>query len=301
MVILGPTAVGKSSLGLNLVDSLSGEIVNADSLQVYRYLNIGTAKPTNEELLEYSHHLVDIVDPDEEFNAGLFRDRAANIINELNAKGRNTILVGGTYLYVKVLLSGLIEGLPSDPEVRDDIKKIKTDFGIPYVYEQLCSIDPEAATKIHPNDYVRLERALEVYYITGQKISDLHTEHSFSQDEFDYIKIGVFVEREHLRKRIDERTDTMMENGFLDEVRNLRDLGFGANLKPMKSIGYKQINDYLDGEHSLERAVELIKRDTKRFAKRQMTWLRKDKEISWHELPGDFDKVLNVADKFFSN
>jgi len=158
-----------------------------------------------------------------------------------------------------------------------------------------------AAEKIHPNDYIRMERALEVYHITGQRISDLHTEHSFSHHEFDYIKIGISVEREHLRAKIDQRVDAMMEGGFLDEVSNLRDLGYGANLKPMQSIGYKQINDYLDGEYFLERAVELIKRDTKRFAKRQMTWLRKDSEITWYDLPEDFDQVLNIADKFFGN
>jgi len=172
-VVLGPTAVGKSAVGIDIAKRLGGEIINADSLQVYKYLDIGTAKPSSKDLHEVSHHLINIVNPDEDFNAGMFRSRAASTIKDLHEANNNIILVGGTYLYVKVLLSGLIEGLPANMEIRENIKKLRAIFGLPYVYDRLLLLDPEAASRIHPNDYVRAERALEVNYLTGQKMSEL--------------------------------------------------------------------------------------------------------------------------------
>ena len=301
LVVLGPTAVGKSAVGIDIAKRLGGEIINADSLQVYKYFNIGTAKPTREELSEATHHLIDIVDPAEDFNAGIFRTRANSIISTLHSEGENIILVGGTYLYVKVLLSGLIEGLPASPEIRENIKKLRSTFGLPYVYERLRSLDPEAASKIHPNDYVRTERALEVNYLTGQKMSELQSEHSFQDQHYDYLKIGIHLDREALRDRIDQRVDLMINKGLVSEVEQLRARGYESELKPMQSIGYKEINQYLDGDISLEEAVELIKRDTKRFAKRQMTWLRKDNEIKWLELDEDYDQMIELAEGFLKN
>ncbi len=300
LVVLGPTAVGKSALGIDIAKRLGGEIINADSLQVYRYLDIGTAKPSL-ELSEINHHLVNIVNPDQEFNAGIFRAKASSIINNLYNQRKNIIVVGGTYLYVKVLLSGLIEGLPASEEIRENIKKLRLAFGLPYVYERLRVLDPEAASKIHPNDYVRTERALEVNYLTGQKISELQSKHSFQDQQFDYIKIGIHLDREVLRERIDERVDTMIQSGLIEEVKGLRDMGYTSEQKPMQSIGYKEINQFLDGDIGLDEAVELIKRDTKRFAKRQMTWLRKDSEINWYELDKDRELILDLAQKFFEN
>lgn len=299
IVVLGPTAVGKSAVGIDMAKKLGGEIINADSLQVYKYFDIGTAKPSSEELREARHHLIDIVSPDEDFNAGMFRSRAASVIENLYNSGKNIIIVGGTYLYVKVLLSGLIEGLPANQEIRDNIKKLRSIFGLPYVYDRLCLLDSKSASKIHPNDYVRIERALEVNYLTGQKMSELQSRHSFHEQDFEYLKIGLSLYRESLRERIDERVDAMMEAGLLDEVKRLRDMGYTSDLKPMQSIGYKEINQFLDGDVDLERAIELIKRDTKRFAKRQMTWLNKDKEIKWFEPDSDNEQILNLAGKFF--
>ncbi|MEE8136310.1 MAG: tRNA (adenosine(37)-N6)-dimethylallyltransferase MiaA [Thermodesulfobacteriota bacterium] len=299
IVVLGPTAVGKSAVGIDMAKKLGGEIINADSLQVYKYLDIGTAKPSSEELREARHHLIDIVSPDEDFNAGMFRSRAASVIENLYNSGKNIIIVGGTYLYVKVLLSGLIEGLPANQEIRDNIKKLRSIFGLPYVYDRLRLLDSKSASKIHPNDYVRIERALEVNYLTGQKMSELQSRHSFHEQDFEYLKIGISLYRESLRERIDERVDAMMEAGLLDEVKRLRDMGYTSDLKPMQSIGYKEINQFLDGDVDLERAIELIKRDTKRFAKRQMTWLNKDKEIKWFEPDSDNEQILNLAGKFF--
>ncbi len=300
-VVLGPTAVGKSNLGIDIAERLGGEIINADSLQVYKYLNIGTAKPTASEQKRVKHHLIDIVCPDQDFNAGMFRSAANSVIQELHESGKNIILVGGTYLYVKVLLSGLIEGLPASPEIRENIKKLRLTFGLPYVYERLRMLDPEAASKIHPNDYVRTERALEVNYLTGQKMSDLQAVHGFQDQDYEYEKIGISLKRETLKERIEKRVDNMLDEGLVEEVKGLREMGYASELKPMQSIGYKEINQHLDGVIGLDKAVELIKRDTKRFAKRQMTWLRKDVEISWFEKGGDFDDALNAASEFFSD
>ncbi|GJM16799.1 MAG: tRNA dimethylallyltransferase [Thermodesulfobacteriota bacterium] len=299
LVVLGPTAVGKSVVGIDIAKRLGGEIINADSLQVYKHLNIGTAKPNSQELNKVKHHLIDVVEPDQEFNAGIFRSHAASIIKDLHDSKKNMILVGGTYLYVKALLSGLIEGLPASQEIRENIKKLKSIFGLQYVYDRLCLLDPEAASKIHPNDYVRTERALEVNYLTGQKMSELQAVHSFQNQDYEYLKIGISLDREMLKERINLRVDQMIEQGLVEEVRQLRDLGYRNNLKPMQSIGYKEINQFLDGDIDLGTAVELIKRDTKRFAKRQMTWLRKDSEIKWFEKDKDLDQVLDKAGEFF--
>ena len=299
LVVLGPTAVGKSAVGIDIAKRIGGEIINADSLQVYKHLNIGTAKPSSQELSEVGHHLIDIVNPDEDFNAGIFRTRAASVIESLYRSNTNIILVGGTYLYVKVLLSGLIEGLPANQEIRDNIKKLRSIFGLPYVYDRLRSLDPDAASRIHPNDYVRTERALEVNYLTGQKMSELQAVHSFQDQDYEYLKIGISLDREILKQRIDQRVDIMIEEGLVEEVKQLREMGYTNNLKPMQSIGYKEINQFLDGEIDLDTAVELIKRDTKRFAKRQMTWLRKDNEIKWFERGKDYEKVLDLAGRFF--
>lgn len=295
IVIVGPTSSGKSALAMEIAQSLSAGIVNADSLQVYRYLDIGTAKPTLKDRERIKHHLVDILDPDEEFNAGSFKERASNLIDHLNKDNSNIIVAGGTYLYVKILLSGLIDVVPKDPEIRDEIKKENSLKGTEYLYSKLRTIDPRAAEKIHSNDYVRIERALEVYYLTGKKISELHERHSFNESPYDYMKIGIDVEREALRERIDHRVDNMMAQGFIDEVRSVREMGYDPGLKPMQSIGYKQINQYLDNEMELDQAVELIRRDTKRFAKRQMTWLRNDQEIKWFRPEQQLEEIIEVS------
>jgi tRNA dimethylallyltransferase len=299
LVILGPTASGKSKLSMEIAGSLRSEIVSADSLHVYRHFDIGTAKPALKDRQSVPHHLIDIVNPDEEFNAGAFRALARRIIDQLHGSGKNVILVGGTYLYIKVLLSGLIEDLPADSGIRSGLKKLRFAFGTEYIYEKLKSIDPAAAAKIHPNDYVRAERALEVFRLTGEKMSYLQSLHEFGDRDYEYLKIGISVDREELRRRIDRRVDWMIEDGLVGEVESLRGMGYGSGLKPMQSIGYKEINRYLDGELELGKAVELIKRDTKRFAKRQMTWLRRDKEIKWFDLPGDYECVLDTARAFF--
>ena len=300
LVILGPTAIGKSSLAVEIAKRINGEILSADSLQVYRYLDIGTAKPSKEDQAEVDHHLIDIIDPDEEFNAGLFREYANSLIGKLTRSRTKLILVGGTYLYVRVLLHGLIAGAASNKEMRDRFRTLKSTFGVGYFYEKLKSLDPESALRIHSNDYVRIERALESYYLTGEKISNLQKKHGFRNNEYRYLKIGLYDERDSIRKRIDDRVDSMIGKGFVEEVKTIRSMGFLPTLKPLQSIGYRQMNQYLDKDLSLKTAVELIKRDTKRLAKRQMTWLKSDKEISWYRLPEDLGRVMNQVDAFYT-
>ncbi|MBI2486667.1 MAG: tRNA (adenosine(37)-N6)-dimethylallyltransferase MiaA [Deltaproteobacteria bacterium] len=299
LVILGPTAVGKSKLGIEIAKRIDGEIVNADSLQVYRYLNIGTAKLSRDQSEQVPHHLTDIVDPYEEFNAGIYRKSAKLLIQELHRKSTKIIIVGGTYLYVRVLLYGIIEEISANKQIRENLRNLKSTFGVRYVYERLKSLDPDSASRIHPNDYIRTERALEAYYLTGERMSDLREKHGFREHEFEVLKIGLFEDRKILRNKIDQRVDKMIEEGLVEEVKELQRMGFGKDLKPMQSIGYKQVNQYLDGEITLDSAIGLIKRDTKRLAKRQMTWLRSDKDIHWYHLPEDLERVINEAEAFY--
>jgi tRNA dimethylallyltransferase len=299
LVILGPTAIGKSRLSLEIAKTINGEILSGDSLQVYRYLDIGTAKPTKEERTQIGHHLIDIKDPDEEFNAGLFRQCANSVIRKLTKKRTNLIVVGGTYLYVRVLLHGLIAGAGGNKEIRDRFRVLKSSYGVGYVYEKLKSLDPESALGIHSNDYVRIERALESYYLTGEKISTLQKQHGFRDDEYRYLKIGLYDQRDAIRRRIEDRVDSMIRNGFIEEVKEIRSMGFSPTLKPLQSIGYRQVNRYLDNKISLKTAIELTKRDTKRLAKRQMTWLKSDKEINWYRLPEDLGRLVNEVEAFY--
>ena len=300
LVILGPTAIGKSSLAVEIAKRISGEIVSADSLQVYRYLDIGTAKPSRHEQTQVSHHLIDIIEPDEEFNAGLYRKCANSVIREQTKTGTKVIVVGGTYLYVRVLLHGLIAGAASSREIRDMLRFLRSSFGVGYLYQKLKSLDPDSALRIHSNDYVRIERALESYYLTGEKISYLRKKHGFRDNLYNYLKIGLYDEREAVGKRIEGRVDSMIKNGFVEEVEKVRGMGFAPTLKPLQSIGYRQMNQYLDKKISLKTAVDLIKRDTRRLAKRQMTWLRADEEISWHKVPLDVDSMISEINNFFS-
>lgn len=300
LVILGPTSIGKSRAAIDIAKRVNGEIISADSLQVYRYLDIGTAKPTKGDQKDVAHHLIDIVDPDEEFNAGIYRKHAISVIDKKKAPQTQIIVVGGTYLYVRVLLHGLIQGVASNKEIRDRLRILKSSLGVGYVYEKLKSLDPDSASRIHVNDYVRIERALESYLISGHRISYLQSKHGFKTNEFDYVKIGLYDERDVIRRRIDDRVDCMIKSGLIEEVERIRKMGFVPTLKPLQSIGYRQINQFLDQEISLKRAIDLIKRDTKRLAKRQMTWLRRDKEINWYKVPIDMNLVVPEVNKFFS-
>ena len=288
VVVLGPTASGKTEMALEIARRTGACIVSADSVQVYRHFDIGSAKPTREHRQGIPHFLIDVADPDEDFNAGTYMRLALDCIRRLVEDGRKIVVVGGTFLYVRALLYGLLEGVEVDREFRDRLAGERDAKGVVSVHKKLESVDPVSAGRINPNDYVRIERALEVHHVTGEKMSDHQRRHGFAEQRFNALRIGLLGDRERLRRAIDQRVDAMINRGWVEEVKAIRAMGYGPNLKPMKSIGYKRINEFLDGQFDFKTAVESIKTDTKRFSKRQSTWLRADDGIKLFD-PADGD------------
>ena len=298
LVVIGsPTASGKTALAIELAQSGGGEIVNADSLQVYRYLDIGTAKPTPEERERVPHHLIDVVNPDEEYNAALYAEQARGVIAKLAQSGKTVFVVGGTGLYIRALLSGMIETPPVDEDIRDYYRGIRDRQGRQYLYDLLRHRDPQAAVRINTNDSVRVIRALEVLDQSGQSIVTLQQRHAFADCPYHAFKIGLFVDRDKLKTSIAQRIAMMVEAGFLDEVRGLLARGYGEKLKPLQSLGYRQVIDFIRGRRSWEETLHLINRDTWQYSKRQMTWFSADKAISWFEA-GQTEKIKKALDKF---
>lgn len=295
LVIGGPTGSGKSDLAVRLAEEIGGEIVNADSMQVYRGMNIGTAKPPSEDLARVPHHLLDMVSPDQDFTASDFRREAAAVIADIDRRGGKAIVVGGTGLYIRALLDGLVDSPTGDPELRRQFDGLPGDE----LLGRLALVDPETAKRLHPNDRVRLVRALEVYQQTGRPISAFRSEHAFSGDHYCALKIAIRVERQELYRRIELRVEKMLRDGLVDEVRSLLAMGYSRDMKSMRSIGYKEIAASLAGEMMLDEAVTLIKRDTRRYAKRQMTWFGRENEIYWLEYPGSFASILGHVIEFF--
>jgi tRNA dimethylallyltransferase len=281
VIINSPTATGKTELAIDLAQAVGGEIVSADSLQVYRYLDIGTAKPTTEQRNKVRHHLIDVVDPDEEFNAAIFASQANRIIENLALSRTPVIVAGGTGLYIRALLKGIIETPKADEEVRNYYRRLRAQHDEQYLHNLLSQRDKEAAARINPHDCVRVIRALEVLEQTGESIVAIQKKQSIRGCLYQTCKIGLLVDRPVLKKRIAERTDEMIAAGLVSEVEDLLNRGYGKNLKPMQSLGYKQVVDFLQGTCSWETAVNLIKRQTWLYAKRQLTWFAADKEIKW--------------------
>ncbi|MFO7965735.1 MAG: tRNA (adenosine(37)-N6)-dimethylallyltransferase MiaA [Desulfobacterales bacterium] len=281
IVLCGPTAVGKTSAAVQAALACNGEIINADSMQVYRYMNIGTAKPTATERKRVPHHLIDVVDPDETFDAAKFAASARSIITRLTNEGKTAFVVGGTGLYIKALIQGLFAPGSSDPAVRKQLKRELACHGPAYLYQMLAAVDAETAEKIHQNDTHRLIRALEVFRLTGHPISVLKQAHEFKDHPYNSLKIGLTTDRQTLYHRIDSRVDAMIRAGFVEEVRTLLEKGYDSRLKSMQSIGYRHMAAYLEDRLSYEEAVRTMKRDTRRYAKRQFTWFNKDASIRW--------------------
>lgn len=299
LVIAGPTASGKSALALELARRLDGEIVNADSLQVYRGMDIGTAKPTPEQRAVIPHHLIDVADPDQPFSAADFAEAAEKAIRDISSRGKRTVVVGGTGLYIRALLKGLVDSPGGADEFRQAMHEEAGRLGNEALLERLHLVDPELAERTHPNNLVRIIRALEVFHLTGSPLSRYQREHGFSGQRYQCLQIGIRVERPLLYSRIDQRVDWMLEQGLLQEVRQLLGAGYGPETKAMRAIGYKEMTAYLAGECSLEEAIRLIKRNTRHYAKRQLTWFNADKDILWLEYPAEFDTILQHAIEFF--
>jgi tRNA dimethylallyltransferase len=292
VIINSPTATGKTELAISLVLEFGGEIISADSLQVYRYLDIGTAKLSKERRNKIKHHMIDVVDPDEEFNAAIFAERARIIIADLARKGKPIFVVGGTGLYIRALLRGIIETPTVDENIRNYYRQLREQHGKEYLYSLLQQRDADAARKINLNDSVRIIRALEVMEQTGESISAKQKRHSFADCPYKTYKIGIKLDRAELKQRIITRTEKMIADGLLDEVKSILDRGFRYNLKPLQSLGYKQIIGFLQMEYDWENALNLINRDTWQYAKRQSTWFNADKEINWFnpDLSGEIKK-----------
>ncbi|UCH00406.1 MAG: tRNA (adenosine(37)-N6)-dimethylallyltransferase MiaA [Deltaproteobacteria bacterium] len=300
VIISGPTCSGKSVLAVALAELLGGEIINADSMQVYRGMDIGTAKLPMSERKGIPHHLIDIVNPDREFNAALFSSYALPIIQDLHVKKIPIIVVGGTGLYVKALLRGLFECPPSKPELRKGLWEECEKRGPSFLYQRLSKLDSKAADSIHPMDKVRIIRALEVIHLTGCPFSELAGSHGFSDRRFLALNLGLNIDRQVLYSRINRRTMSMIDSGFVNEVEGLLKKGYSPDLKPMKAIGYRHIVGYLEGTWDIDEATRLMQRDTRRYAKRQITWFRADPEIIWVDpayKPGIINKAMAFMDR----
>jgi tRNA dimethylallyltransferase len=300
VIILGPTAVGKSDVALRLAESENGEIVNADSQQVYRHMDIGTGKPSKADRERVPHHLIDIVAPNEEFNAALFRRLATDSIRQIHAREGKVIVCGGTGLYLRALTHGLFEGPGQDPDVRNALEQEIVNSGLGILYERLEKIDPTVGATIHRNDRQRIIRALEVYQLTGRPLSAWQKEHGFQEDPFDILKIGLLRERAELYDLINLRSERIIEDGLLEEVRGLVKRGFDLDLKPLRSVGYRQMGQVLRGTQSMDDAVEEMKQETRRLAKRQLTWFRRDKEIRWFHPEKQYQKIVLAVATFLS-
>jgi len=281
---------------LSLADKFPVEIINADSMQFYRHMDIGTAKPTEEERGIVPHHLFSILDLDEDFNAASFMRLGRNLIDDISSRNHLPVVVGGTGLYIRALIRG-ISGAPEGNETLRQQLRLR---GREVLYRELSAVDPDTAGRISPNDSIRIIRALEVFYLTGIPLSEHHRRHSFQDDVYRCLKICLTRQRQDLYRRIERRVDSMMDQGLLEEVRALAEKGYPLEAKPFKSIGYRQMIDYIRGNIGLQEAVSEIKTQTRRLAKRQLTWFRRDQELVWVKIPEQAEQVEVLIKKFLN-
>ncbi len=286
LIIAGPTAVGKTDTSILLAQELSAEIVSADSMQIYRGMDIGTAKPAREQRRIVYHHMIDIVEPHQPYSVGDYLRDARAAIDGIISSGGTPLVVGGTGLYIRALTRGLFHGPPADLDLRERLLQREAEGEPGMLYSDLVKIDPEAAVKIHPNDLRRTVRALEVYYLKDRKLSEFQREHSFQDRPYHFRLLFLIRSRTELYPRIEKRVDQMIADGLEAEVKTLLDRGFRPELPSMQGLGYKQFMDYILGRTSRDEAIALLKRDTKRFAKRQFTWFRREPEAQWMDISG---------------
>lgn len=286
LVVCGPTGIGKTTLSLSLARHRNIEIISADSRQIYRYMDIGTAKPSAREREKIPHHMVDFLAPDAEYSAGQFGSEAREIICDIFSRGNLPVVVGGSGLYIRALLDGFFQDDIRNPMLRDQLSRRLEKEGSLQLHEELTRIDPQAAARIHPNNGHRIVRALEVCYTAQQPISEIQREKR-DPAPFTWIKYGLTMERQALYDRINRRVDDMFGQGLLDEVKKIIEMGYSTTLNALNSVGYKEVIAHLNGELDLESCKALIKRNSRRYAKRQLTWFRSEKDLHW----------LDVADK----
>ena len=303
LVLVGPTAIGKTALSLMLAHRYNCEIVSLDSMQVYRYMDIGTAKASKEERNDIPHHLIDIVDPDENYDAARYTVDALKAIRDIHHRGKLPLLTGGTGLYLRALLHGIFPGVPVNEEIRQELHRRLAEEGCSKLYQELLAIDRISAERISENDTHRLVRALEVFYVSGMPWS----EHLGKQNEqapevvfTNLLQIGLTCDREQLYSRINQRCQQMIDVGLEEEVRNLMERGYARSLKSLGSIGYRHMINYLEGEWSLPEMTELLMRDTRRYAKRQYTWFSKIQDLLWFQV-NELEEVVKCIDAWQAN
>lgn len=285
IVIVGPTATGKTEISIMLAKRLSGAIISADSMQLYKYLNIGSAKPSKEEMSNIQHYMIDEIDPGEEFSVACYKERVYHYMKDIYINKKNPILVGGTGLYVNAIINNIdFFQSSSDPDYRKQLEKCADENGNQYIYDFLISKDPARASQLHPNDRKRVIRALEILNSTGKPIPSARSVFQEQNGPFKLAIIGLYMDRLDIHKRINQRVDTMVASGLLEEVKSLLAMGYARDIPALQGLGYKEMICYLRGECSFDDAVQFIKRDTRRFAKRQMTWFKRDQRISWYNV-----------------
>ena len=306
IILTGPTAVGKTALSIELAKDLNAEIISADSMQIYEYMDVGSAKVTKEEMDGVIHHLIDEVKPDYAFSVSEFQKRANKYIKDIDDRGKKVLVTGGTGLYLNSLIYDMdFAKSNSNSKLREELELELKENGIDYMHEKLRALDEDAANRIHKNNTKRVIRALEIC-LDGKKMQDFSTELKYNEN-YQPIIIVLNRDREVLYERINKRVDLMMENNLIDEVKHLLDIGYDKNLISMQGIGYKEIVKYLEGEYSLDEAIEIIKRDSRRYAKRQITWFKRYKESKWFDLD-KYDNseilkedILNYIENIFKN
>ena len=292
IIITGPTAAGKTNLSVRLARAIGGEIISADSMQVFRHMDIGSAKITEEEKRGVPHYLIDVLNPDEEFNVAVFQKMARDAVNTIYSHGNIPIVTGGTGFYIQALLYDIdFTDNGEDSSIREELELLGREKGGEYLHDLLHKIDPDAAGEIHPNNKKRVIRAIEFFRQTGEKISEHNRREREKSSPYNFLYYTVNMDRETLYQRIDRRVDLMMEQGLVEEVKKLKEMGCTRNMVSMQGLGYKEILDYLQGDCTLEEAVYILKRDTRHFAKRQITWFKRERDVRDLYLP-EFDYDL---------
>lgn len=294
IILTGPTAVGKTALSIGLAKAVDGEIISADSMQVYRKMNIGTAKIQQSEMQGVRHHLIDILDPGEDFNVVLFKKYALEAMKDIYSRGKIPVVVGGTGFYIQALLYDInFEDNDNDMSYRAELQTLAAEHGNSYIHDMLAGVDPESAEKIHENNVKRVIRALEFYKKTGTKISEHNEAESQKESPYNFEYFVLNDDRQKLYDRIDRRIYIMLEDGLLDEVRSLVDEGYSRDLVSMQGLGYKEMIDYIQERYTLDEAVYTLKRDTRHFAKRQVTWFKREKQVTWVN-KNEFDSEADI-------
>ncbi len=286
IILTGPTAVGKTSLSIRIAKAVNGEIISADSMQVYCHMDIGSAKITPEEMDGVPHHLINVLEPWEEFNVVVFQQKAKAAMEEIYKRNRVPLIVGGTGFYIQALLYDIdFKENEEGNQIRNELEALAKEKGSVYLHEMLRQVDPESAKAIHVNNQKRVIRALEYYRQTGEKISVHNEAERQKESPYQFLYYVLNTDRSLLYQRIDQRVDKMLKDGLVEEVRKLKELGCTRAMVSMQGLGYKEILDYLDGACSLEEAIYILKRDTRHFAKRQLTWFRRERDVKWLNLP----------------